>query len=223
MSSSEKRPLYTDVVPSRVSSGEVVQKLELGFFVLISLLAISACVVSVVYTISTHPEHLVAAIAVLFSLLAFFLIARSYKNDEIQDRKIVYLVALTCIFTSITAIVFVAQWQSNSNCTTGPAPSACPAASFYSPSFRSSGTCVTSPATFIQQLPCFFLTPDPPQAPGTPWVGNKYTLNRMNNNNTAFVSKNTFGVKEAYQVFQRCFQSAGVVCNLTGVCPGPRL
>eukprot|EP00048_Salpingoeca_helianthica_P023410 m.24183 g.24183 ORF g.24183 m.24183 type:complete len:217 (-) comp8638_c1_seq1:35-685(-) len=208
--SSEKQPLHGgEFLPPRASSGRGIQDLETYTFFAIVLMGIAAGVLCIVYTISHHPEHMAGAIAVFVNLALLLLVGRAYRRDEIQDRKIIYLVTFSSLMLYIMAIIYVAQW--GPNCTgsapaASPFPSNCPvtgATAFYSPFVRNPnqpgvGTCLA-----FQRInpvyPCYLINTS---------ITSRFNATGIDN--TGYVTQNSFGVAEATKVYQACFQRAGV-------------
>ncbi len=212
--SSEKQPLHgSEFLPPRASSGRGIQDLETYTFFAVVLLGIASGVLCIVYTISHHPEHMAGAIAVFLNLAVLLLVGRAYRRDDIQDRKIVYLVVLSSLALYIMGIVYIAQWTT---CSPGsvPVPSSSPAScptsstNFYSPYARDPkqptvGTCLAFQRINSFKYPCYFINTN---------VTSRFAASGIDN--ASYVPTLTFGYTEAMRVYQTCFAKAGVKSTL---------
>lgn len=198
----DKAPLTGyEVHSSRLSSGETVQKLEMAMFVLLSLLAVAAAVVGFVYS-GTHPEHMMSAISCIFNFALLLVVGYFYRRDEIQDRRVVYLVALCSFLSSVTAIVYAAQWKSGDSCpTAAPAAWPCPAGTYYSDTTK---MCLSIDRT---TYPCFLMT-------------NTSTTQRLQTLGAppyiVVAPSKYFGPAQARALWSACYQSQGVAYNISG-------
>lgn len=196
----DKQPLTNyEVHSSRLSSGEWAQKAEMAVFVLLSLLAVAAAVVGFVYS-GTHPEHMMSAISCIFNFLLLVLVGYFYRKDDIQDRRVVYLVALCSFLSSVTAIVYAAQWGSTSCPAASPAAWPCPAGMYYSDATK---MCLLMDRS---TYPCFLLSN----------LTSSLRLQTLGAPPYITVPGKSFGVPQAQAVWSACYRNQGVTFNISG-------
>lgn len=142
----EKTPLTAPVLyPSRMDSDalQIVEKLMAGLILLLGVAsAIYCCIMGMKY----HPEHLVLAVILVVCIIEFMLMARLYKNDILQDRKVVYLSGLIVLMIACVGFMYGAAWVPVSSSSFH----GCPAQNFYSSAKRNSSTSQYGGGTCMQ-------------------------------------------------------------------------
>lgn len=78
-----------DLLPGRLQLGSM-HTVEKVAGIMIMLFALASAVVCVVEGLTSHGEHVIFGIVILANTGLFFLIARLYRLDVLQDRKVVY-------------------------------------------------------------------------------------------------------------------------------------
>jgi len=79
----------SDLLPGRLQGGSL-QTVEKVAGIAILLLAVATAIVCIVEGVTSHGEHVIMGVVIAANAGLFFLIARLYRLDILQDRKVVY-------------------------------------------------------------------------------------------------------------------------------------
>lgn len=108
---SEYSPLSgADLLPKRLESGEM-QSCERYIAYATMLLAACSAIVCIAFGVKEHIQHVIMGAVIALVGVQFFYICRLYKNDVLQDRKVVYLSAVVTIAVCAAGLIYATSWK----------------------------------------------------------------------------------------------------------------